>query len=239
MITVSHLYKSFGYRKVLQDINLSIQEGEVVALIGRNGAGKTTLVRILSTLARADRGDFSIHNLSMKEDASALRAQIGVVLHSAMLYPNLTCRENLRFYSRLYNIADPDSRIDRMLEAVDLTLRADDRLVTLSRGMQQRLSIARALLHDPSFFLLDEVYTGLDQTFSASLDELLIAASKTGKTILFTTHDPDRILKIATRVDILHNGRIVDSSPVDGLTTVELNERYRQLTAEPLKASLG
>ena len=236
MINVSHLYKSFGYRKVLRDVNLAINEGEVVALIGRNGAGKTTLVRILSTLTRADRGNISINT---QDDPSALRAQIGAVLHSSMLYPNLTCRENLRFYGRLYGIANADQRIDLMLKTVDLTSRADDRLVTLSRGMQQRLSIARAMLHDPAFYLLDEVYTGLDQSFSESLDNLLLAESKSKKAILFTTHDPERVFKIATRVDILHDGRIVFTSPVSSLTPSQLGDLYRQYTAEPLKASLG
>lgn len=239
MLTASNLYKSFGSRRVLRGVNLELDRGEVVALIGVNGAGKSTLLRILSTLTRADGGKISLDGNPIHKDPIRVRQQIGVVLHAPMLYGSLTGRENLRFFSRLFGIVDSENRISQMLDEMNLTSRAEDLVRTYSRGMQQRLSIARALLHDPEFLLMDEPLTGLDDDSIGRLNQYLKRAAQLGKSILFATHDLERVCELATRVDTLHRGTIRDSRPIEGITPEKLRERYHQVTTanhnEPLE----
>ena len=238
MIKVDHLSKTFGHRRVLQSLELSVGRGEIVALIGMNGAGKTTLVRTLATLSRPDAGSVHINGVSTTRDPITVRRNIGVVLHAPMLYPNLTCKENLHFYSRLYALDAVEKRISALLAAVDLESRTGDRVSTFSRGMQQRLSIARAMLHDPQCLLLDEVFTGLDQGSSALLDDLLKQKAKEGNAILFTTHDIERIFNLASRVDILHRGKIIFSIPVKSINPQQLSDLYQEFTSESANAPL-
>lgn len=228
MITASRVEKSFGQRKVLRGIDLSINGGEIVALIGLNGAGKTTLIRLLSSLLKPDSGQVLVDELSLKDDPSSARRKLGVVLHSSMLYGNLTARENLDFYARLYGLDDNESTVSNLLNLIDLFSRADDRVNTFSRGMQQRLSIARALIHNPAYLLMDEVFTGLDEQFINGLISLVKAKATEGKGILFSTHDLDLVFSVATRVDILHRGRIVFSQPVHDLNPRSLLDVYQK-----------
>jgi heme exporter protein A len=230
MITANHLIKSFGHRKVLQDLSLSIDRGEIVALIGKNGSGKTTLIRILATLLKPDSGVISIDNEPMNGNAIQVRRKLGVVLHGPMLYPNLTARENLIFYGRLFSIQNLANRIEFILSEVDLTSRADDLVRTYSRGMQQRLSVARSILHDPDVLLLDEAYTGFDDYSSGKLDVLLKQKADDGKSILFTTHDLDRVFSVAKRVDILHKGKIAFSNLISNIDQLELIKTYKEIT---------
>lgn len=231
MLTASNLYKSFGSRRVLRGVNLKVDRGEIVALIGVNGAGKSTLLRILSTLTRPDGGSISLDGNSIHEDPNRVRQQMGVVLHAPMLYGSLTARENLRFFSRLFGVLDSEKRIPQILDEMNLSSRADDLVRTYSRGMQQRLSIARALLHDPEFLLMDEPLTGLDDDSIDRLNQFLKRAAQQGKAILFATHDLERACELATRADTLHRGTIRDSLPIDGIRPEKLRERYHQLTA--------
>ena len=230
MITATHLIKTFGNRRVLQDLSLSIGRGEIVALIGKNGAGKTTLIRILATLLKPDAGVIFINNEPMHENAIQVRRKLGVVLHGPMLYPNLTARENLIFYGRLFSIQNLEKRIEFVLAEVDLTSRADDLVRTYSRGMQQRLSVARSILHDPDVLLLDEAYTGLDENSSDKLDILLKQKAEDGKSILLTTHDLDRVFSVAKRVDILHKGKIAFSSLISNIDQHGLVKTYKEIT---------
>lgn len=240
MLSAVNLTKTFGNRKVLRGLSLSIAPGEIVSLIGVNGAGKTTLLRILSDLTRADIGQVKFNNVRTQSDPIAYRRQIGVVLHAPMLYGNLTARENLRFFSRLYELSRPEERIDDMLQLVNLRSRADDLVRTYSRGMQQRLSIARALLHDPACLLLDEPYTGLDQDSSAVFEVLIQQAASEGKMVLLATHDLDKACRASTRIDLLHQGRIALSQKRADLTPDGLTQLYREVTgAQPVKHAEG
>lgn len=227
MIEAHHLIKSYRSRRVLQRLDLTVKRGEIVALVGHNGVGKTTLIRILATLARADAGSVHIDGISTASDAAAARQKIGVVLHSPMAYANLSARENLRFFSRLYDVPNPDERIEQLLEEFHLSSRTDELVRTFSRGMQGRLTIARALLHRPDCLMMDEPYTGLDHHSARQLDALLKKKLDEGISILMATHDLERIFDVATRVDVLHQGKIVFSSPVCQITPQQLLEQYQ------------
>lgn len=240
MITASRVEKSFSQRKVLRGVDFSLNGGEIVALIGLNGAGKTTLIRVLSSLLKPDSGLVKVDELSLKDDPSSVRRKLGVVLHSSMLYGNLTARENLDFYARLFGLEGRKTFISDLLTTIDLVSRADDRVNTFSRGMQQRLSIARALIHNPAYLLMDEVFTGLDERFINDLISMVKAKAAEGKGILFSTHDLDLVFSVATRVDILHRGRIVFSQPAHDLDPRSLLDVYQEETKsrEPVSPSM-
>ncbi len=209
MIQTLKLEKLFGYRQALRGVTLDVADGQVVALVGPNGAGKSTLLRILATLMRPSRGRAAIAGIEIPEGAMQARSMIGYVGHQTLLYDDLTVRENLRFYGRLYVLDDIDARIDEAARRTGVDKRLDDVTRTLSRGYQQRASLARALLHRPTIYLYDEPYTGLDQDSSGLLDSLFAQARDAGASILFSTHDFPRGLAIADRAIILRAGRVV------------------------------
>ena len=240
MLKAVNLTKTFGSRKVLRGLSISIEPGEIVSLIGVNGAGKTTLLRILSDLTRAEIGQVLFNNTPSRRDPAGYRRQIGVVLHAPMLYGNLSARENLMFFSRLYQLPDAVERIDELLEVVNLRSRANDLVRSFSRGMQQRLSIARALLHDPACLLLDEPYTGLDQDSSHVFETIILRAAEDKKMVLLATHDLDKACRTSTRIDLLHQGKIALSQARAELTAEKLANNYRDITgAQPVKHAEG
>lgn len=208
LIVIRKLVKSFGVMPVLRGIDLDIARGESVALLGANGGGKSTLLRLITGLSKPTSGTIAIGGWQLPRETFAVRAQIGLVAHRTLVYDNLTARENLRFFARLYDLQDADARIEQGLARVGLAKRADGLARTFSRGMQQRLAIARALLHDPAVLLLDEPYTGLDVNAAEVLDDIVLTARAEGRTILMTTHELDRAARLATRAVILAKGRI-------------------------------
>ena len=159
MIIVKKLVKRFGLKTVLRGLDFEVQPGEFVALLGPNGAGKTTFLRILASLSRPSLGNVKVADYQLPNEAAAVRARLGVVSHLPLLYGDLTAEENLRFYGRMYNISSLELRINEVLEMVGLENRRRDLVRTFSRGMQQRLAIGRAVLHDPDVMLFDEPYT--------------------------------------------------------------------------------
>ena len=211
MITVKKLVKRFGMKTVLRGVDFEVQPGEFVALLGPNGAGKTTFLRILASLSRPSLGEVYVANYRLPDQAAAVRARLGVVSHLPLLYGDLTAEENLQFYARMYNVADHLSRITEVLELVGLENRRRDLVRTFSRGMQQRLAIGRAVIHDPDVMLFDEPYTGLDQDASSMLDEVLRSVAAKGRTVVMTSHDLARAEDLATRFDILSRGVITAS----------------------------
>jgi heme exporter protein A len=213
LIQTFKLEKSFGYKYALRGVTLKIGPGEVVALAGPNGAGKSTLLRILATLSRPTRGRVAVDAIEIPEGAMQARASIGYVGHQTLLYDELTVAENLRFYAQLYALNDIDARIQDVAARFGLTRRLDDLVRTLSRGYQQRATLARALLHHPRVYIFDEPYTGLDQDSAALVDDLFERARTEGATVLFSTHDFARGLAAADRALILRGGRIVYDAP--------------------------
>jgi heme exporter protein A len=212
MIEVRQLVKRFGLKTVLCGLDFNVQPGEFVALLGPNGSGKTTFLRILASLSRPSVGDVYIAGFRLPQQAASVRARLGVVSHLPLLYGDLTAEENLRFYGRLYGLPHLDERISEMLEMVGLELRRHDLVRTFSRGMQQRLAIGRAVLHDPDVLLFDEPYTGLDQDASAMLDDILRSVAAQSRTVVMTSHDLGRAEDLATRFDILSRGVITASA---------------------------
>ena len=231
MITVKKLVKRFGLKTVLRGVDFAAQPGEFVALLGPNGAGKTTFLRILASLSRPSLGHVSIAGYTLPAQAAQVRARLGVVSHLPLLYGDLTAEENLRFYARMYNIPNPESRITEVLEMVGLEARRRDLVRTFSRGMQQRLAIGRAVLHDPEVMLFDEPYTGLDQDASSMLDVVLKTVAAQGRTVVMTSHDLARAEDLATRFDILSRGVISASAARGELNKTNLLAFYKQALA--------
>ena len=225
MILVKKLVKRFGPLTVLRELDFEVKSGEFVALLGPNGAGKTTLLRILATLSRPTSGLVQVASCRLPQAGSSLRASLGVVSHQPLLYGDLTAEENLRFYGKLYSINS--ERIQDVLELVGLINRKDDLVRTYSRGMQQRLTIGRAILHNPRILLLDEPHTGLDQEAGEILDSVLQAVALEGRTVVMTSHDLARAAGLATRVDLLSRGKITASVSADDLCASDLVDFYR------------
>lgn len=232
LIETQALVKAYDLLPVLRKLDLSIERGEFVALLGPNGSGKSTLIRLLCGLTRPTSGVIQVGGWQLPHETYAVRAQIGLVSHKPLLYENLSAAENLQFFARLYNLPDNsiESRIADRLTQVGLAKRARDLVRTFSRGMLQRLSIARALLHNPDILLLDEPYTGLDQDAAAVLDELLRAAHSEGRTILMSTHDLPRAVVLASRVVILSRGVVGYDQPTAGLDGLQLASTYSEVT---------
>lgn len=228
MIEVNKLVKRFGLKTVLRGVDFVVKPGEFVALLGPNGAGKTTFLRILASLSRPSLGDVSVAGYRLPHQAAAVRARLGVVSHMPLLYDDLTAEENLRFYGRMYAIANSESRITEVLELVGLEKRRKDLVRTFSRGMQQRLAIGRAVLHNPEVMLFDEPYTGLDQDASSMLDAVLRSVAAKGRTVVMTSHDLARAEDLATRFDILSRGVIAATATRKDLRKTNLLAFYKE-----------
>jgi heme exporter protein A len=211
-------------------VDLSVTSASVTALLGPNAAGKTTLLGVLSTLRRPERGLVRVAGLDVVATPALVRAKVGLVAHQPLMFPDLTAEENLRLYARLYGLAAPGARIEAVLRAAGLWPRRAVRVRVLSRGQQQRLAIARAVLHEPEVLLLDEPHTGLDPAAADDLDATVRALADEGRTVLLTTHDLARAHALADRLVILARGRVAWSSARDDVQPPELAERFRALT---------
>ena len=212
VIEVRKLVKRFGLKTILRGLDFQVCQGEFVALLGPNGAGKTTFLRILASLSRPSLGDIRIAGYSLPSQAAQVRQKLGVVSHLPLLYGDLTAEENLLFFGKLYNLNHLNPRILEVLELVGLSQRRRDLVRTFSRGMQQRLAIGRAVLHDPEVMLFDEPHTGLDQDACDMLDKVLRDVAARGRTVVMTSHDLARVEDLATRFDVLSRGVISASS---------------------------
>lgn len=232
MIEVRRLTKRFGLKTVLKDLDFHVQAGEFVALLGPNGAGKTTFLRILASLSRPAMGEIRIAGFRLPQQATAIRHILGVVSHQPLLYGDLTAEENLHFYGKMYGIGLPEKRIREVLDLVGLSLRSHDLVRTFSRGMQQRLAIGRAVLHDPEVMLLDEPHTGLDQDASIMLDGVLREVAARGRTVVMTSHDLARAADLASRFDVISRGKIVASAGRAEMSAERLPVFYREAISE-------
>lgn len=228
MISVTKLTKRFGLKTILRNLDFQVARGEFVALLGPNGAGKTTFLRILSSLSKPSYGTVKVAGHSLPNESAKVRAKLGVVSHLPLLYPDLTAEENLQFYARMYGLTHYASRITDVLQLIGLEPRRKDLVRTFSRGMQQRLSIGRAILHQPEIILFDEPYTGLDQDASSMLDDLLRSIASHGRTVVMTSHDLIRAESLATRFDVLSRGMITASINKNDLRQNNVLDFYKQ-----------
>jgi heme exporter protein A len=208
-VSIAGVTKRFGMTKVLKGIDLDIQQGEFLSLFGPNGAGKSTLLRILSTLMHPTSGTAHLLGFDVLQEGEEVRKYIGVLTHQPLLFPTLTASENLKFYGQMFAVANLHNRIESLLTEVGLIDVRNRRVENFSRGMQQRLAIARALLHQPRLLLLDEPYTGLDQDGMAFFTRTLRTFRDAGGTILMTSHDFGRSLELCTKAAILKRGTLV------------------------------
>lgn len=228
MIEVKKLVKRFGLKTILRGVDFHVEPGEFVALLGPNGAGKTTFLRILASLSRPSLGSVKVAGHSLPNESAQVRARLGVVSHLPLLYPDLTAEENLQFYARMYGLMDFAPRITEILQMVGLETRRKDLVRTFSRGMQQRLAIGRAVIHDPDVVLFDEPYTGLDQDASEMLDDVLRSVAAKGRTVVMTSHDLARAEDLATRFDILSRGVIAASATRNEFKNSNLLDFYKK-----------
>lgn len=203
------LKKSFGLRPILRGVDLDIQRGERVALLGANGAGKTTLLRLLAGLIKPDGGTIYLEGVDVRREQQYLRRQVGFVGHQPYIYAELTVLENLLFFGHLYGMKQANARAMLLLEQVGLQQRARDRVGVLSRGQLQRVALVRALLHSPDLLLFDEPDTGLDDAGVALLAKILETQVARDGVVLFTTHQLEHAFAFSDRMVVLHQGRIV------------------------------
>ena len=217
---------------MLTGIDLRIGQGENLALVGPNGAGKTTLLRILATLCKPTSGEVTIAGCNITTRAAPVRKMLGFVAPQLLLYGGLTASENLIFYGKLYGIPNPGTRAEQVLGQLELDRYKDELVRTFSSGMQQRLAIARALLHDPHILLLDEAFNTLDQTAGLQLENLLQELQQQGKVLLLASHDLNRVASLCGRCIILDLGRIHADISLVGHSPDELKNIYNQALAQ-------
>ena len=230
MIQINGLVKRYGLNSALRGVDLQVQEGEFLTLVGPNGAGKSTLLRIVATLLQPTEGMVSVGGWVFPKHADKVRRHIGLVSHQSLLYQDLSAADNLTFFGRLYQLDNVQERVETALKKVGLFARQRDPVGSFSRGMVQRLTIARATLHEPDVLLLDEPYTGLDHEASALLDSLLAQEAKKGRTIMMITHDLVHGLEQSDRVAILYNGRIVADWSSGEVSSADFVDLYRERT---------
>ena len=226
-IETKKLTKVFGDRKALDKVSIEVPEGAFLSIFGPNGAGKTTLVRTLATLSRATSGTALVAGFDAKEEPDKVREHIGLISHNPMLYPDLTAMENLMFTAQLYGVVNAEERVRELLRAVERDHRRFDVVRTFSRGMTQRLSIARALMNDPDVVFLDEPYAGLDP-HAVEIFDGLIEQLRDGRTFIMVSHDLQKGFDVCTHALVLARGRVVSYAPKEDIDFEQFRQLYRE-----------
>ena len=204
--------KAFGRSAVLRGVDFDLAWGEILCLMGANGSGKTTLLKIVATIAKPDAGEVFVGGVNALREGAKARRVIGAALHEPLLYDDLTARENMRFFCRMFGLDDADGRAERVSALMGMSERLDMRAGAMSHGMKKRFGIARALLHEPRVLLLDEPETGLDQDAVALLDDAIAGgADGARRAVIMTTHDLDRARRLGDKIATLSNGRLTVS----------------------------
>ena len=224
------LSKSFGNYYALKGVDLKVKKGEHLAIFGPNGAGKTTMIKLLSTLSKPSAGEIRLAGVDIRDDPVQVRRKVSVVSHETFLYDNLTPYENLKFYGRMYDVPDLECRIREVVSQMQLESHLYDRVGTLSRGLQQRVSIARAVIHAPSIMLLDEPEVGLDPHGFIMMRDVLDTLDHPDRTVVMTTHNLERGLDLSNRVVILNKGKVVYEAFKDEIETGDFQRTYDHYT---------
>ncbi len=228
VVEAEGLARAFGGRRAVDGVGFTLAAGECLALFGPNGAGKTTLLRLLAGLLAPTAGRCRVGGVTLRQGRAA-RAQVGLISHASMLYGALTARENVEFTARLYGLRDPAAAARRALGVMRVADRADAPVRALSRGLQQRVSIARAIVHAPRLLLCDEPYTGLDEAGSAALTAALAERREQGAALLLVTHNVSEGLALATHAAIMRRGRFVRLEERTAVDPASYASAYREL----------
>jgi heme exporter protein A len=232
VLSCENVAKRFGRTTALRSVTFSVHQGEFVVIFGHNGAGKSTLLNIFATMIRSFEGTVSLFGGDLTKADEDTRRALGFMSHDSFLYADLTASENLLFYARLYRVPNPAAAAGAMLERVGLEHKAQSIVRELSRGMRQRLSLGRAFLHSPRLLLLDEPYTGLDETACVNLNRMLTEFTAEGGTVLMTTHDIDRGFRVADRALVLDRGRVVLETTTAEIGLDGFRDRYHEILSE-------
>jgi heme exporter protein A len=226
VISVKSVSKAFDTRDVLKDINIEIKTAQTVLICGINGAGKSTLLRIIAGLLQPDKGSIELSGYNIRKDPEKAKSKSGMISHKSMVYPELTVLENLSFFATLYGVKDSDAYITELLKNVGLSSYRYDKAGILSRGLLQRLAIARALVHQPTLLLADEPFTGLDSEATSLLINVLDEFKNNSGTIVMTTHDTDIGLKCCNRVLVLNNSNVIFDALTSDIDTEDFSKDY-------------
>ncbi|MFQ5645326.1 MAG: ABC transporter ATP-binding protein [bacterium] len=231
-VEIKNLSKHYGHQKAVNGIDLTLNAGEFVSLFGPNGAGKTTLIKIIATILKPSSGSLRIMGKEPRNAPEELRSHLGVISHHSYLYNNLSALENLMLYGKLYGVSRVEERANELLGRVGMEYRRHELARNFSRGMQQRVSIARALIHDPDIILLDEPYSGLDQHASQMLRETLDQLHDGNHTILMITHNLSLGLSQCDRIAIQVRGKLVFDQKSESVTKNEFEDLYFKYVEE-------
>jgi len=229
VLACSDVTRKYGQLAALRSVSLSVDAGECVTLFGHNGAGKSTLLGVIAGLSRNYQGSVQLFGEDLRKAGDAVRARVGFVAHETFLYSDLSALENLVFYARLYNVTLPRERALGLLQRFHIAHKAAAPVRALSRGMKQRLALARSIVHEPPLLLLDEPYTGLDEAACELVTQMVRDVVAGGGSALVTTHDIDRGLEVADRIAVLDHGTIVYEAPRSDVDKAEFRRTYREL----------
>jgi heme exporter protein A len=226
LIDIKTLTKQADNKLILRGIDLSIKKGETVAILGPNGAGKSTLLKVLATLIKPTSGLVKINGLDLKKDHIEIKKTLGYLPHSSLLYDHYSPLENLVFFGNIYGVKNVEEKAIQLVKEVGLSFFLNEPVKNFSRGMIQRIAIARAIVHDPEVLLLDEPHTGLDQGAITILNNVILSMKDKGATTLMVTHDFKQAAEICDRIIIVKNGKIVDDFKMESHNLGYVSEKY-------------
>ncbi|WP_040208136.1 ABC transporter ATP-binding protein [Neobacillus jeddahensis] len=226
MIEIKKLTKQADNKLILRSVDLSIKKGETVAILGPNGAGKSTLLKVLATLIKPTSGQVVINGLDLKKNAISIKKLLGYLPHSSLLYDHYSPLENLIFFGNIYGVNKVEEKAIKLVKDVGLSFFLNEPVKNFSRGMIQRIAIARAIVHDPEILLLDEPHTGLDQGAISILNNVILSMKEKGATTLMVTHDFKQAAEICDRIIIVKNGKIVDDFVIEDHNLTFVSEKY-------------
>jgi heme exporter protein A len=229
MIEIKNLTKQADNKLILRGVDLSINQGETVAILGPNGAGKSTLLKVLATLIKPTSGHVKINGLDLKKDHTEVKKLFGYLPHASLLYDHYTPLENLVFFGELYGVKDVENIARELVKEVGLSFFINEPVKNFSRGMIQRIAIARAIIHEPKIMLLDEPHTGLDQGAISILNNVVLSMKEKGCTTLMVTHDFKQAAEICDRIIIVKNGKIADDFKINNKSLGLVSEKYQVL----------
>jgi heme exporter protein A len=228
-LVTQNLSRQFGELTALRSVSFEVPTGQSLAVFGRNGAGKTTLLKVIATLTRHYGGTVRLFGEDLRNTGDAIRRRIGFVSHESYLYADLSVRANLIFFAKLCRIADPHAAAEEMIDAMELRLKASSTVRSLSRGLKQRATLARAFIHKPDLLLLDEPFTGLDDRAADVLDRFIDTVRGEGRTIVVTTHDVARGWRHVDRALVLDRGGIADEADTTQVSEADFHASYRRI----------